>query len=400
MMMENSQKTNFAILIVSTFIVTSSMTMIMPFLSLYISTFGHFSDNYVQKWTGLIFGATFISAFLMSPVWGRIADKYGYKPIMIINCIGMALSIFFMSYVHSVEQFFILRLLMGIVAGFIPTSTAFVSKNVNKKVAGKTLGTLQIGIVGGSLFGPIIGGILADVFGFHFTFLLTSIMIALVSVIVILGIKEQKYSDDRVKSEMTSKEIFAFVFRKKAIVSIMIVTMLIQIGNFSIQPLLSLYVEKLAHTDYDQVILFAGIAFSVAGIGNILFARYWGGLADQMGYEKILAVLFIVSVFMIIPQAFVTTLWQFILLRFFFGIFSGGFIPITVAMVRQEAPLEIQGQVMGYNQSFMHLGNIIGPISGGMLSGLMSIHSVFFMTGLLFVIAAMVTLTLRRNTTE
>lgn len=71
------------------------MTMIMPFLSLYINTFGDFSESYVQKWAGLIFGATFITAFIMSPIWGRIADKYGYKPIMIMNCFGIALSIFF-----------------------------------------------------------------------------------------------------------------------------------------------------------------------------------------------------------------------------------------------------------------------------------------------------------------
>ena len=82
----STQKHNFNIILISNFIVAASTTMIMPFLSLYIDTFGDFSESYVQKWAGLIFAATFITAFLMSPIWGRVADKYGYKPIMIINC--------------------------------------------------------------------------------------------------------------------------------------------------------------------------------------------------------------------------------------------------------------------------------------------------------------------------
>lgn len=130
-----NMKHNFIIILVANFIVAASSTMIMPFLSLYIDTFGNFSDSYVQTWVGLIFAATFISALLMSPIWGRIADKYGYKPIMIINCFGIATSIFLMGYVENVAQFFVLRLAMGIVTGFIPTSMAFISKHTRKEVA-------------------------------------------------------------------------------------------------------------------------------------------------------------------------------------------------------------------------------------------------------------------------
>ena len=123
---------NFIIIFISNFIVAASATMIMPFLSLYIETMGDFTESYIQKWAGLIFAATFVTAFLMSPIWGRIADKYGYKPILIINGFGIALSIFLMGYVQNVEQFLLLRLFMGVVTGFIPTSIAFISKHAPK----------------------------------------------------------------------------------------------------------------------------------------------------------------------------------------------------------------------------------------------------------------------------
>ncbi|MGB3101832.1 MAG: MFS transporter, partial [Psychrobacillus psychrotolerans] len=62
-------------------------------------------------------------------------------------------------------------------------------------------------------------------------------------------------------------------------------------------------------------------------------------------------------------------------------------IPITTALIRREAPIEVQGELMGYNTSFRFLGNIIGPMFGGFISGYIGISSVFFVTGALFLIA-------------
>ena len=64
-------KRNFIIMWICNFLVAGTLTMIMPFLSLYIDTFGDHSPAYVQKWSGLIFGATFVTAFIMSPIWGE-----------------------------------------------------------------------------------------------------------------------------------------------------------------------------------------------------------------------------------------------------------------------------------------------------------------------------------------
>lgn len=370
---------------ISNFLVAGTMTMIMPFLSLYIDTMGDFSDAYVQKWSGLVFGATFVSAFLMSPVWGRIADKFGYKPILIINGFGIAISVLLMGFVESVEAFFILRIFMGIVTGFIPTSLAFISSQTPRKTAGKTMGTLQMGSVSGSLFGPIIGGLLADTFGFQYTFVITSVAVSIAAILVIFGIQEIRKEKNKNAHDFSRKTVLAGIFHHRLILNVLLVTSLIQIGMFSIQPLLSLYVSQL--TNSREVALLAGITFSATGIGNLLFARTWGKLGDSVGYEKILSILLLLAFVFIIPQAFVTDLWQLIILRFLFGIAAGGLIPITTALIRREAPIEVQGELMGYNTSFRFLGNIIGPMFGGFISAYISISSVFFVTGSLFLLA-------------
>ena len=378
------QKRNFMIIWICNVLVAGTTTMIMPFLSLYIDTFGDHSAAYVQKWSGLIFGATFVTAFLMSPIWGRIADKHGFKPILLINGFGIATSIFLMGFVESVEAFFVLRLFMGVVTGFIPTSLAFISSQTKKEDAGKMLGTLQTGSVTGMLFGPVVGGLLADAFGFQYTFIITSVTVTIAAIIVLFGIKEQI----RVKSKRaivySRKQILSGILKHRLMLNVMVVTTIIQMGNFSAQPLLSLYVAEL--TDAKDVALLAGITFSAAGVGNLLFARKWGQLGDDIGYEKVLSVLLILSFLFVIPQAFVTHLWQLITLRLLFGIAVGGMIPITTALVRREAPLDIQGEMMGYNTSFRFLGNIIGPMLGGLISGYVGISSVFIFTGSLFLV--------------
>jgi len=380
------EKRNFLIMWICNFLIAASMTMVLPFISLYIGTLGDFSHDYIQRWSGLVFGVTFLSAFIVSPIWGRIGDKYGFKPILLITGYGIATSVFFMGIIHSVFGLFILRMIMGFVTGFIPTSIALISKQTPKSEAGKTLGTLQMGNVAGSLFGPILGGMLADNVGFQYTFVITSISVMIATTVVFFGIKEIKQqSEVKKKIPRTQKDVIKQILSRKMLVMVMVIALLIQVGNFSIQPLLALYVSDLTHAT--SIALLSGLAFSATGFGNLLLTRQWGKLGDIIGYEKVLLILLILASILIIPQALVTELWQLVVLRFLYGMVVGGMIPCVTAYIRIEAPLEMQGEILGYNQSFRFLGNVIGPALGGFVAGHAGISSVFYVTGSLFLVA-------------
>jgi MFS transporter, DHA1 family, multidrug resistance protein len=382
-------KRNLLIMWFANFFVAASATMIMPFLSLYIETFGDYSDSFVQRWAGLVFAATFVTAFFISPIWGRFGDRNGYKKILIITGIGIAVSIFLMGYVNSVKQLFFLRLFMGAVTGFIPTSLALISAQTPKEIAGKTLGTLQMGNVSGALFGPLLGGLLADAVGFQYTFVLTAVVILGAVVLVAVGIKEVRANETSTTAKKyTRKEVLIHILKHPVLLTIMLISTLIQVANFSIQPLLALYVTHL--TDSSNIVFLAGMAFSATGFGNLLFTRQWGKIGDRIGHEKILTFLLLASSIMFIPQGLVTELWQLVVCRFLFGMAVGGLIPCMTAYIRQVAPLSMQGEVQGYNVSFRFLGNVIGPISGGILSGFFGISTVFFVTSGLFLTGAII----------
>ncbi|MFC0271013.1 MFS transporter [Metabacillus herbersteinensis] len=370
------------------FLVAASATMILPFLSLYIETFGHFEDGFVQRWSGYIFGVTFLIAFFVSPFWGRFGDRFGYKKILLLTGSGIATSIFLMSFVQTVYELFFLRMFMGLVTGFIPTSLALISAQTAKKHAGRTLGTLQMGTVSGGLFGPLFGGLLADQFGFAYTFYITAVVIYLAVLLVFLGIQESplRTKVDE-KTYYSRKEVLQHIFQHRILITVMFVTFLIQVGNFSIQPLLSLYVNELQGHARNTAFL-AGLAFSATGAGNLLAARRWGSLGDRIGHEKVLIVLLALSALFFIPQALVTSLWQLVLFRFLFGLALGGIIPCITAYIRQTAPVSMQGEVLGYNVSFRFLGNVAGPVLGGIIASRFGISSVFYVTASLFLLSA------------
>ncbi|WP_220555997.1 multidrug efflux MFS transporter [Bacillus inaquosorum] len=377
------RKKNFVIVWLANFFVSASTTMIVPFLSLYIETLSTFSNGFVQRWSGYVFGITFLMAFLVSPFWGRFGDKRGYKKILMATGTGIALSILFMGFVTSVYQLFFLRMAMGLVTGFIPTSLAMISAQTPKSSAGKTLGTLQMGQVSGSLFGPLLGGMLADRFGFTYTFFITSFVIFLSVLLVLFGVKEQPLAEKAAKrTSYSRKEVLSYIFHHPALWVMMLLTMLIQTGNFSIQPLLALYVNEL-HGPVNLA-FFSGMAFSATGLGSLLLARKWGDLGDRYGHRRILIGLLLAASIFFIPQALASSLSVLLVFRFLFGMAMGGLLPCITAAIRVQAPGSIQGEVLGYNVSFRFLGNVLGPLLGGIISSHFTISAAFYVTAFLF----------------
>ncbi|WP_156854517.1 MFS transporter [Oceanobacillus sp. AG] len=374
------------------FFVSGSMTMVVPFISLYIASMGNFSDAYVQTWSGLTFAVTFITAFIFSPIWGKIGDRYGRKKILIMSAVGIGLSVLLMGFATTVWQLFLLRLIMGIVTGFIPMSQALIAVQTPKETAGKVLGTLQTGSVTGALMGPMLGGALADAFGFTNTFKWVSVTI-FISAILVFFVKEVQIKvskDERDYKTYTSKEVLKHIISRPVLLVVMLLSLLIQVAHFSIQPILSLFVEEI-HGPVN-IAFFAGMAFSAAGLGNLLFSRRLGKLGDKVGYVKVLTVLLFAAGLVYLPGALVSSVWQLVILRFLLGVALGGIVPLRIAYIRQAAPLSMQGEVLGYNTSLRFLGNVIGPALGGLIAASFGFSAVFYITSGLLILSGVIML--------
>jgi len=103
---------------------------------------------------------------------------------------------------------------------------------------------------------------------------------------------------------------------------------------------------------------------SAAALGSILSSSYLGKLADRIGHWTVITACLAVSALLLIPQDFVDSGWQLILLRFLMGLALGGLLPCIAAVIRHNVPEIIAGGILGYSVSAQYAGQVIGPLAG------------------------------------
>ncbi|MEC2072983.1 MFS transporter [Alkalihalophilus marmarensis] len=367
-------KRNLRILVVCQFIVMSAMTMIIPFLPLYLKELGVTNPQTLSLWAGIIFGANFLTAFLFSPFWGRMADRHGRKMMILRSGFGMALVISLTGFATGPVSLLILRLLNGVISGFIPASIGLISTNTPKEKVGYALGVLQSGTVAGAICGPLIGGVMAQAFSYQMVFFLTGLCI-LVAALGVLFFVRESFTPVSKEQKTSTKEDFIAVTKQKPVLSLYLVIFLIQLAIMGVNPLLSLFVTEL--TPAENVAFFAGLAISVMGFANMMTAPFLGKLSDKKGAHHVLIYSMLGVAMFSIPQAFVADIWQLIALRFMVGLCLGGLLPAANTLIRLHAPNGMESRTYGFSNSAMYLGTMIGPIIGGWIIANVGVRGLF-----------------------
>lgn len=384
--METWQR-NLYILWMTNFIMGASMSLVIPFLPLYIQQLGVHSLSNLERWSGLVFAATFLVSAFVQPLWGRLADRVGRKFILIRSGAGMAIVMAAMGLAQNVWELFALRGLLGAVAGFIVSATALQATQTPPEQAGRALGTLQTGVVAGNLIGPFLGGILADTIGIRNVFFLTGVLQILATIVVMFFVKEH-FHPNTSANQMSDREFLRKLGNTGIILPLFVVTMVMQMGYLSIEPIVTIYVRQLQpHAIHLSTL--SGATFAAIGLGNIISAPRLGRLADQIGAQKVLLVSLVIAALLYLPQAYVRNVYQLIILRLILGLAIGGLQPSIQALIRRYAPASMQGRTFGFNSSFMFAGSLVGPLLGGFVSSLWRIESVFYVTSVLFILDAL-----------
>jgi DHA1 family multidrug resistance protein-like MFS transporter len=390
-------KINLIVLMCGNFLVMAGMTMIIPFLSLYIKQDLGLTDNHeIGVWAGLIFAANFVTSFLFQPLWGKLSDLYGRKVMLLRSGFGMSIVMVLMGLVTAPWHLLVLRLINGTIAGYTPAAVSIVSATTPKDRMGFAMGTLQSGGTAGAILGPFIGGLLADSFGYRPIFYITGSLLFLASAISWLMVHE---NFDRTAAALKQQVSVFKGFRDLMVIRqlpvLLTVTFLIQFAMLSPMPLMPLYVQQL-HGTTENLAFYAGFVGSVTGISNMISAPLLGRLSDRIGSSRILLVSLAGAAVMLIPQAFVGSVGQLLAWRFLLGCFMGGLIPTVNSLIRRHTPDGMESRSYSFNGSALSLGNMMGPIMGGALSGLMGIEGLFLLSAvLLFGTCAWATYALR-----
>jgi MFS family permease len=389
---ESYWKRNLAVCVFGSFTTLVSLSMLLPFLPLYVRQLGVESTGAVIQWSGIAFGATFLGTGVTAPLWGKLADRYGRKPMLVRAAIGMAIVMSLIGVVHSVHQLVALRLLAGLVGGYSSASTVMVGSQAPKERAGWALGILSTGALTGNLVGPLVGGLLPGWIGIRGTFFAGGAMIAVAALLTIFVIKEDFNAADHARQRAASaaKAKAAATGGKTnyaVVVALLATAMMVLLANMSIEPIITVYIGSLG-VHAGQLTRIAGLVMACSALGSILTAARLGALADRIGSWNVIIGCLVLTGLLMIPQAFVHQWWQLAGLRVLMGMTLAGLLPSIAKLARQSVDESKTGQMLGYLQSAQFAGQVIGPVIGGQIGVALGLDAVFFATGTLLVMCA------------
>ena len=164
----------------------------MPFLPLYFQTLGLRDVGEIALWSGLSLGVTPALTALLSPFWGRLADRYGRKIMVERSLFSFIVVMGGMAFVTRPWHVFALRAVQGFFAGYGALTLTMAADSAPRDRMASAIGTVQTAQRLGPAIGPIIGGAVAQLVGLRWAFFVTAVFYVIALVLVFVMYDEQR----------------------------------------------------------------------------------------------------------------------------------------------------------------------------------------------------------------
>ncbi|CAE6755391.1 MFS transporter [Paraburkholderia aspalathi] len=378
---------NLAICVFGSFTTLVSLSMLLPFLPLYVQQLGVTSTAAVVQWSGVAFGVTFLGTAVTAPIWGQLADRYGRKPMLIRAAVGMAVVMSTIGLAHNVYELVALRFAAGLIGGYASAAIVMIGTQVPPERAGWALGVLSTGVLAGNLVGPLIGGVLPNLIGIRGSFFAGGGMIALAAVLTITLVREDFSKRPETKTKQVQSSAQNTNHNYAVLAALLITAMMVLLSNMSIEPIITVYIAQLG-VAHNRLATVAGIVMACSAFGSMIMAARLGALADRIGGWNVIIGCLVATAVVMIPQAFVKEWWQLAALRGLMGMTLAGLLPSIAKLVRGTVNEQKSGKMLGYLQSAQYAGQVIGPLIGGVIGVHFGMRYVFFVTGALLIACA------------
>lgn len=380
-----SWKILLAMMVTFALMMSSSYTMLIPFLPIYMqSELGATADN-VSLWSGVTYAITFAISAFVSPIWGKLSDKMGKKPMIIRASFLLAITYFLGGIVRTPFELFLVRAFQGIASGLWPACLVMMSACVPKNKIGISMGLMQSANICGGIIGPLLGGILATAFGMRNSFYVGAVALSLITVTTILFIKEPPVAPEKEINKAQNTSYLSFIKDKNILILLLCVCMT-NLVILQIQPIVSLYVQQLSHNS-DKAVLLTGFIMSLGGIAGALASPLWGKTGQKVGFYKTITLAFISAGLLMSLQGVPNSLVLFGLMQFLCGLGFSGIFPSANSILVLLTPPSSRGMGFGSLFSAQMIGGALGPVIGGVIVSFMSFNTVYFISGsILFVI--------------
>ncbi len=344
---------------------------IIPLLYPYASRFGLSPFG-----LSVLFTSYSLFQFLATPIIGRLSDRYGRRPMLLISIFGTSLSLALFAAANSLPLLFLARILDGITGGNMSVAQAVVADTTTGKERAKSFGMLGASFGFGFLIGPALGGLLSS-YSMAMPFWFASGLALVASILTALFLPETiKPSDAKVQK---SEPLFDFGHLFKALFTPVLGTLFV----FTLLTTLATNMFFIGFQTFTVDVLLLtpariGLLFTFAGVINVIMQA--GGIGFLLKHfpskRKIMLVASPIAAVALFSLAFMESYWLFSGVMLLFMAAQSPFMPLASGVISERTASEDQGAVLGINQSYMSIGQIVGPLFAGVI-GSQSVPLIF-----------------------
>jgi DHA1 family multidrug resistance protein-like MFS transporter len=340
----------------------------MPIIPFYIQDLGVKDIKSVNLWVGACSTGVAISLAIFAPIWGRLADSHGKRLMLLRAAFGGAVSVALMGVVAHPWQLLALRTIQGALSGTVTAATLIVATMSPPENVGWSLGLLTTSVFIGSSIGPAIGGIVSDLFGYRLNFFVTSGFLLAAAFIVIRFVpKDSPHVPLTGPFWRRIVPDFSYLAKSRPLAILIALSAVLQLANSIVGPILPLYIQSLT-PNAARVGATTGLILGVSALSAALSAAGLGRVSYKIGYERTLHICLGGAFLLILPQAFVRTPLQLLVLRVIGAAFAGGTSPVINALIAVRADKTRQGTVYGLASSINSTGMAAGPMVGAAIA--------------------------------
>jgi MFS family permease len=328
---------------------------------------------------GFLTAAFSIAQFFATPVLGKLSDKFGRKPLLVICLLGTSISFVWFGLSGSLIMLFAARLLDGATGGDISIAQAMVSYISSPAERSKNFGLLGSAFGFGYVVGPAAGGLLSK-FGLAMPFYFAGALSLAGAALSFFFLNETNPNGGKTKNKTKEfKYRSLLTVLKRPVVGPAVLTgFLLTTAQFAMLIGFQTYSADALKLTPFQVGLYAGF-----GIMGILMQL---GVPLIQKFLSVKSVLLLISSIVCLGAMVICGIAaEFILFATgvaIYGLFNGLRNPMLNAIIADESRPDEQGEIMGINQSYTSLGQTLGPLGAGLII-LISIHAPFYLAGLL-----------------
>ncbi len=374
-------KKSFNALLIAEFLAIAGFATTTPIIPMYFRSQGIVDIAALNFWSGLTQTGGALAMAIFAPIWGSLADNYGRRLMLLRAMFGGALLIGLMALTTEPWQVAVLRTLQGCITGTVAAATVLVASMAPQEELGYRLGLIQMAVYLGSSIGPLFGGVIADSLGLRANFVATSALLIVGGFIVTRFVHEDFAPKPRTNSILRNAiPDFSPLFKTPVLASLMAVVFAVQFASSVVMPMLPLFIMQMLGGSAGVSSL-SGLIIAAGSISGALAAVAVGKVSGRFGYGRTLLVCMAGATLFYLPQGFVASPWQLLLLRLGSGVFLGGTMPSVNALIASSCERDKQGSTYGLSSSMANMGAALGPAVGATLATVAGYPSVFIATG-------------------